>query len=227
MANDDQDNVIAFGAHHDGGGDVAFEARLRRAFAIAAPAGLNERILLRQTTAAMREGETARSPRLAWRAAAVLALGAAIAGLFIASAPPALALAELAVDHTLDHEPGATARTARVSPAQVRALFARAGVVLDAQLPVVHYINLCDLGRDLSVHLVSQQPGGPVTLYYVPGRVESMRMDFRGGGFSGRSVPLGRGSLVLLAADDADFDRLVSLWQQAIEPGAGAPVNRG
>ena len=222
MALDDRDNVIPFGAPHDGGDDPVVEARLKRALAIAVPADLDARILLHQTTAARREAAAARRPRLAWRAAAVLALGVATAGLFITTTPPVQALPELAVDHTLNHEPGATARTARVSPSQVRALFARGGVILDAPPPVVHYINLCDLGRDLSVHFVSQQPGGPVTLYYVPGRIESMRMDFRQGGFSGRSVPLARGSLVMLAATDADFDRLEREWQQAIDPGAGA-----
>lgn len=226
MAHDERDNVIPFGAPRDGADDPVFEARLRRALAIAIPADLDERVLLRQTTEVRRAADTARRPRMAWRAAAVLALGVATAGLFITATPPAQALPDLAVDHTLHHVPGATARTARVSPSQVRALFARGGVLLNAPPPEVHYINLCDLGRDLSVHFVSQQPRGPVTLYYVPGRVESMRMDFRGGGFSGRSVPLARGALVMLAASDADFDRLERDWQQAIEPGAGALGNR-
>jgi len=226
MSFDDRDKVLPFRASHDGGDDPVFEARLRRTLAVAAPADLEERILLRQTTAARREAGVAPRPWMAWRAAAVLALSVATAGLFIVATPPVEALPELAIDHTLHHEPGATARTARVSPSQVRALFARGGVLLDAQPPVVHYINLCDLGRDLSVHFVSRQPGGPVTLYYVPGRVESMRMDFRQGGFSGRSVPLARGSLLLLADSDADFDRLESLWQQAIEPGGSARGDR-
>lgn len=226
MAYDDRDNVIPFGVPHDGGDDPVFEARLQRALAVAVPADLGERIVLRQTTVARREADAARRPRLAWRAAAVLALGVATAGLFITATPPVQALPELAVDHTLHHEPGATARTARVAPSQVRALFARGGVVMDGTPPVVHYINLCDLGRDLSVHFVSQQPGGPVTLYYVPGRVESMRMDFRQGGFSGRSVPLARGSLVMLAASDADFDHLERDWQQAIDPGSAVPASR-
>jgi hypothetical protein len=226
MADDERDNVIPFAAPRDGGDDPVFEARLRRVLSVAVPSDLEARILLRQTTDARRAADAARRTRLAWRAAAMLVLGVATAGLFITATPPVQALPELAIDHTLHHEPGATARTARVSPSQVRALFARGGVILDAPPPEVHYINLCDLGRDLSVHFVSQQPGGPVTLYYVPGRIESMRMDFRQGGFSGRSVPLARGSLVMLAATDADFDRLERDWRLALDPRAGAHADR-
>jgi len=219
MALDDH-NVIPFAAPHDGGDDPAFEARLKRALAVPVPAGLDERVLLRQTTAARREAPR-RFPG-AWRAAAALALALGGAAFYLAAPKPAQALPELAVDHTLHHEPYATARTARVAPSQVRALFARGGVLLDEVPADVHYINLCDLGPDLSVHFVSRQPAGPVTLYYVPGRLESMRMDFRQDGFVGRSLPLARGALVMLAASDTDFDRLESTWRAALAvPPAG------
>jgi hypothetical protein len=215
----DDDNIIPFGAPHDGADDPLFEARLKRALAVPVPADLAERILLRQTTAA----REVRAPRVnpAWRIAAVLALAVGGVGLFVSTTPPAQALPELAVDHTLHHEPGATARTARVAPSQVRALFARSGVVLGDVPDAVHYVNLCELGRDLSVHLVSRQPGGPVTLYYVPGRVESMRVDFRQAGFQGRSVPLAGGSLVMLAATDDAFDQLEADWARALDPPRG------
>lgn len=219
MAFDDRDNVVPFAVPHDGGDDPAFEARLKRALAVPVPADLEQRILLRQTTEARREGP--RRATIAWRAAAVLALAIGGAALFLSAPQPVQALPELAVDHTLHHEPYATARTARVAPSQVRALFARGGVLLDEVPADVHYINLCDLGPDLSVHFVSRQPAGPVTLYYVPGRVESMRMDFRQDGFVGRSMPMARGSLVMLAASDADFDHVEATWRRALAPASG------
>jgi hypothetical protein len=216
MAIDDRDNVIPFAAPHDGGDDPVFEARLKRALCVAVPSDLEQRILLRQTTLARREQP--RRAVIAWRAAAVLALAVGSAALFLSNPRPAQALPDLAVDHTLHHEPYATARTARVSPSQVRALFARGGVLLSDVPPEIQYVNLCDLGPDLSVHFVSRQPAGPVTLYYVPGRTESMRMDFQQGGFVGRSLPLPRGALVMLAASDADFDQLEASWRAALVP---------
>lgn len=219
MAFDDRDNVLPFAAPHDGGDDPVFEARLKRALAVPVPADLEQRILLRQTTVARREAPR-RFPA-AWRAAAALALALGGVAFYLAAPKPAQALPELAVDHTLHHEPYATARTARIAPSQVRALFARGGVLLGEVPPDVQYVNLCDLGPDLSVHFVSRQPAGTVTLYYVPGRMESMRMDFRQDGFMGRSLPLPRGALVMLAASDADFDRLEATWRAAL---AGPPA---
>lgn len=211
MSSHDNGNVIAFGAPHDGADDPVFEARLLRAMQVPLPADLIESILLRQTTEA-RHAPRPRRVSPIWRIAAVFAFAVAGLGLFLSSSAPVQALPELAVEHTLTHEPGATSRTARVAPSQVRALFARSGVRLDRVPDAVHYVNLCELGTDLSVHLVSQQPGGPVTLYYVPGRVESARMDFQQSGFQGRSVPLARGSLVMLAATDGAFDQLEADW---------------
>ncbi len=216
MSSHDNHNVIAFGAPHDGADDPAFEARLLRAMQVEVPHDLVESILLRQTTEA-RHAPRVRAASPVWRIAAVFALAVGGLGLFLSSSAPVQALADLAVEHTLTHEPHATSRTARVAPSQVRALFARSGMILDTVPDAVYYANLCELGRDMSVHLVSQQPAGPVTIYYVPGRVESARMDFQQSGFEGRSVPLASGSLVMLAATDGAFDQLESEWLGVLE----------
>jgi hypothetical protein len=215
MNTHDRDNVIAFGAPHDGSDDPVFEARLARALAVPVPVDLAERILLRQTTEA-RHATTPRRFAASWRAAAVLALAVGGLGVLLSLPQTAQALPELVVDHTLHHEQGATARTARIAPSQVRALFARRGVVLDKIPPEVTYANLCDLGADTSVHLVSREPAGPVTVYYVPGRVEPMRMEFERDGLRGRSVPMERGTLVMVAEQAADFDRVEQGWRAAL-----------
>jgi hypothetical protein len=215
MSTHDGDNVVAFGAPHDGADDPVFEARLLRALQVPVPDNLVESILLRQTTEA-RHMPRARAVSPVWRIAAVFALAVSGLGLFLSSSAPVQALPELAVEHTLTHEPGATARTARVAPSQVRALFARSGIVLSTVPADVHYINLCELGRDMSLHMVSQQRAGPVTVFFVPGRREAHRMDFQQSGMSGRSVPLGNGALVLLAATDSDFDLVETHWRDAL-----------
>ncbi len=222
MSLHDNHNVIPFGAPHDGADDPLFEARLLRALQVPVPEDLVESILLRQTTEsrhAVRARSRSASP--VWRIAAAFALAVGGLGLFLSSLAPVQALSDLAVEHTLTHEPGATARTARVAPSQVRALFARSGVTLTAVPDGVHYINLCEIGRDLSVHLVSQQASGPVTIYYVPDHVESARMDFQQAGLQGRSVPLPGGTLVMLAATDGAFDQLESEWVRVLDPSRG------
>jgi len=222
MSLHDNHNVIPFGAPHDGADDPLFEARLLRALQVPVPEDLVESILLRQTTEARHPVRArSRSASPVWRIAAVFALAVGGLGLFLSSSAPVHALPDLAVEHTLTHESDATARMAQVAPSQLRALFARTGVILDAVPEAVHYVKLCELGRDLSVHLVSQQPSGPVTIYYVPGRVESARMDFQQAGFQGRSVPLTGGTLVFLAATNGAFDQLESDWLRVLDPSRG------
>jgi hypothetical protein len=215
MGSHERDNVVPFAATHDGADDPLFEAQLRRALEVAVPEGLTERILLRQTTAE-RHAPRLRWRAPAWRVAAVLALSVAGLGLFLSSAPTVQALPALAVAHTLHHDEPGSASRARMAPSQVRALFARSGVLLGSVPASVSYVNLCELGRDESMHLVSQEPAGPVTVYFVPGRVESARSESSAEGLQVRSLPLGKGSLVMLAATRNDFDAVEAQWRNAL-----------
>ena len=208
MSLPDNHNVIAFAAPHDGGDDPGFEAMLRRALEIPLPDQLPERILLRQTTSVRQ------SPR--WRIAAGVALAVAAGGVFFSATRSAHALPELATEHTLYHPgPGSTATLSRVAPSQVRAIFARRGVVLKQVPAEVNYISLCELGSDLSLHMISRMPAGAVTVYFVPGRSEKMRLDFSDSGMVGRSVPLAQGALVMLGTGSTDFDAIEAHWRAA------------
>lgn len=192
----------------------AFERRLKSAFAISVPEGLADRILLAQTTAERRQHGARRFT--VWRAAAVLALGVSVLALYVATSPTAQALPDLAVAH-LSHEPYALAAKARVPEARIDAVFAMRGVTLSGDPGEINYINPCPLGRARAIHMVVQRPEGPVTVYFVVDRVDE-RSSWSRGALKGRSVPLGSGTLVMVADQDASFDAIESQWRKVLDP---------
>lgn len=192
---------------------LGFEDRLERVLAVAVPDGLADRVLLRQTTVALAERRHGRRAT-AWRMAAVLALGIGVGSLWVVSSP-VQALPELAVGH-LSHEPYALKATATVELAEIRARFAARDVGLVDDPGQVNYLNLCRLGRQRALHMVVQTADGPVTVYYVEGRVETGRSSWQRGGLMGRSVPARDGTLVLLADNDRAFDALERSWTRAL-----------
>lgn len=211
-------NIVPFGAPHDGADDPAFEARLRAALLVPAPDGLAERILLAQTTqvrGAAHAG-TRRARPWVWRAAAGFVLVVGALGLFFGVSQPVTALPALAIDHTLNHVPPERAGPLRIAPSQVRALFAQRGVILDKIPADVHYASVCGLGSVVALHLISAQPDGAVDIYFVPGSIDPMRMDFRRSGLSGRSVPTASGTLILLSRDKVSFDGIEQAWTSAL-----------
>jgi hypothetical protein len=191
----------------------AFESTLRSALAVPVPESLADRILLHQTTDARRE-RAGRRLRTTWRVAAVLALAVG-AGLFWRMQLAAQPLSDLAVAH-LPHEPYALTSHARVPFEEVRAMFASRGVELLRDPGAVDYLMVCPLGRDRAVHMVVQTDRGPVTVFFVPGRLERERAVWQREGLVGRTVPLADGTLVLLADRDQRFDAIESRWTQAL-----------
>ena len=192
---------------------LAFEAKLRRALAVAPPADLAERVLLRQTTAARVDEHRGRRFG-AWRIAAamLIAIGAAGSWTLLRNARP---LPELAVAH-LSHEPYALASRVRVPLDELRTVFAARGVDLDTDPGAVDYLNVCALGGDTTLHMVVQTEKGPVTVYYVAGREQPSRAVWQREGVMGRTVPAGAGTLVLLASHDTAFDRIERRWRSAL-----------
>jgi hypothetical protein len=211
-------NVVPFGAPHDGADDPVFEASLRAALQVPVPDGLAERILLAQTTEVRGAGHggSRRTRPWIWRAAAGLVLAVGALGLFFGVSQPVTALPALAIDHTLYHIPPERAGPQRIAPSQVRALFAQRGVILDAVPADVHYASVCDLGPVVALHLISAQSDGAVDIYFVPGSVDPMRMDFRRSGLIGRSVPTASGTLILLSRDKVSFDAIEQAWTRAL-----------
>ncbi|HET9485196.1 MAG TPA: DUF3379 family protein [Xanthomonadales bacterium] len=213
----------AFVAHRDacaGCADAwsrarAFEQQVAQALAVPVPDGLAERILLRQLTES-RHAARAPAPFAMWRIAAgvVLAIGAAT--LFWSALQPAPALPDVAVAH-LAHEPYALSSRAEVSGAELSAAFERAGAPLVGAPVAVNYLQLCPLeGGRRAVHMVVQDADGPVTVLYVVDHVEAARAVFERRGVKGRLVPMGDGTLVLLASDDGAFDRIEGEFRDAM-----------
>lgn len=192
---------------------LAFEDRLGRVLAVPLPDGLADRVLLRQSTVALRERRQQRRAT-AWRMAAALVLGLGVGSLWVVYAP-AQALPELAVGH-LSHEPHALKATATVALSEVRALFTEREIGLVDDPGAVNYLNPCRLGRERTLHMVVQTVDGPVTVYYVIGRVEPQRSDWQRDGLMGRSIPAREGTLVLLAGNDRAFDALERSWMRAL-----------
>jgi hypothetical protein len=192
---------------------LGFEERLERLLAVPVPDRLAERVLLRQNTAALAERRHGRRASL-WRMAAVLALGVGVGSMWVVSGP-VQALPELAVGH-LAHEPYALMATATVELAEIRAQFAARDVGLADDPGQVNYLNLCRLGRQRALHMVVQTADGPVTVYYVVGRVDEARSSWQRGGLMGRSVPARDGTLVLLADNDRAFDALERNWTRVL-----------
>ncbi len=199
----------------------AFEGGLQRALAVPVPEGLADRILLRQTTAVRNERQTA-SRFTGWRMAAALALAVGAAGVLTLN-PARDALAAEAVAH-LSHEPYALSARAEIDAAQVRAMFAQRGVRLVADPGRVNYINHCPIAGDRGVHLVVQEAGGPVTVYFLPTRESEGRQVWERNGVKGRTIPVGQGTLILLASHDASFDALEQTWVGALGGGVDAAV---
>jgi len=77
-----------------------------------------------------------------------------------------------------------------------------------------------------SVHMVMPEPEGPVTVFFLPTHRER-RGDYVDQGMHVRAVPMGTGTLALVAADTRHFDALEAGWRYSLEgtaaTAAGAP----
>lgn len=197
-----------------------FDRALASALAVPVPEGLEDRILLRQTTSRRHERRAERRYTIS-RLAAALVLAVGVAAMGYLGWRDNRALPDAAVAH-LSHEPYALAARAVVSADEITAMFSRAGVVLEGTPDEVNYLRLCRIGRNTAVHMVVQRDDGPVTVLFIPARHEQARSVFERAGLKGRTIPMGDGTLVLLASDDRSFDVLEHGWRSAL--GAGTAV---
>ena len=188
-----------------------FETALRRALHVDAAPQLAESILFAQATRQnRRHANLRRGGLLALAAMLVLAIGV---GMRVEARP----LSAQAVEHLTEEAVTLTA-SKRLPDAAVREAFAQRGIALrgvpDA---VITFVGLCPMGRHRTVHMVMSQDNDPVTLIYVVDRRTQQREDFQRDGWRGRSVPLGNGTLILLAHDAGHFDNVENLWRAALQ----------
>jgi hypothetical protein len=187
-----------------------FEAALRRALHVEAKPQLAESMLLAQATQEQRRQATLRRGGL-FALAAALALAVGI-GLRVEAKP----LPVQAVDH-LHHEAQVLMSTRPVSAESVRAAFAQRGLTLARVPDGIAFVGCCPMGKHLTVHLVMPESDGPVSVIYVVDQRSTQREDFQREGWHGRSVPLGSGTLILLARETDHFDGVEAAWREALK----------
>jgi Protein of unknown function (DUF3379) len=218
---DPMSNVIDFQKHR---GECArcttvyedaqlFESKLARALSIAAPAQLAERILFAQTTAE-RQRKQQLMRRWTWglAAAAVLVLTVSL-GLRPREAQASLN--DQMAAH-LVHEPEALLTHDMLPEAVVRREFATQGINLAGAVQV-SYVNHCPIGRFNTLHMVVPENSGPVTVLYVTNHQEPGRSQTQRGQWQVRSLPMGAGTLVMVARETSMFDSVEGSFRQALD----------
>jgi len=190
---------------------LAFEASLKSALAVPAPAQLAEAILLKQAT------EQQRARQRLHRGGALLALAAGVVFAFgIGMSLQAQPLAQVSVDH-LEREAFVLSMTKPVPEANIRKAFADLGVHVGDLPAGISFVACCPVGRYSSVHLLMPQANGSVTVLYLTDDQHESRKDFVREGWLGRSVPLAHGTLVLLGHDASQFDQIENQWRTALQ----------
>lgn len=196
---------------------MLFEASLADAMAVPVPANLAERILFAQATEQRNQTRTNRGRnRVRWMqyaAAAMLLIAVGVVGFSRFNHP---VLADLAIAH-LAGEPMAMTSHAAVPDALVQREFGmRASITIPNVPSGVTYLSDCPLGPYHIVHMAMAQDNDPVTVMYVADHHQAERKDFNQTGWFGREVPLGAGTLVLLGKSAQSFDRLETVWRDAV-----------
>lgn len=194
---------------------LGFELQLKRALAVAVPTGLADRILLAQTTMERRSSGTQRRRWFATAAIAATVLLALGAGLWWRGQGPAFP--QLVAEH-IRHEPQAFASSDPLQAPAILQHFDARHVHLAAALPPgISYAAPCPMGPYKTVHMVMPQADGPVTVFYLAGDRMAARGEFREAQWQGRRVPMGEGTLVLVAQNRTMFDALEQSWRHSIE----------
>lgn len=221
---DPQSNAVEFVRHRaecprcaDAAGRAGeFDRSLLRALNIEAPAQLADSILLAQATAERRRRATMRRGAI-FAIAASLALAVGMVGMRVEAKP----LSAQAVEH-LHEEASKLALTADLPPAEIRDAFTQRGLSLHDVPAGISFVGCCPMGKHRTVHMVMPNAADPVTVIYVVDKRVGQREDFQRDGLQGRSVPLGAGTLILLAKSSSTFDHVEAVWSEAL---AAAPTN--
>jgi hypothetical protein len=186
-----------------------FDRTLRRALEVAPPTQLVEAVLLAQATEQRRRRTTLRRTMLALAASLALAVG------LVGSRVEATPLSTQAVEH-VEKEALVLKMVTSISASEVSDAFASRGLSLSHIPAGVSFVGCCPMGRHKTVHMLMPDGDDPVTVIYVVDVHAAQREDFVRDGWSGRVLPLGSGSLILLARHATAFDRVESAWRGAI-----------
>lgn len=215
-----------------------FDGRILSALAIGVPAGLADRILLAQTTETRREQRARRRGLTNLSLAAAASIVVAVVALNRPREDMPI-LAGLVLEHLHEHGVSAVDAERAVPKQDVMEAFSARGVKLASVPDGVNYVHLCPAGPYRSVHMVMSERSGQVTVVYVADKSSTRDVDFSRDGMRGRELPLGKGSLVMVASADSDFDAIERVWKTALGEGiagthatpgpvvgAGSPISR-
>jgi hypothetical protein len=178
---------------------MKFERSLDEALAIDVPTSLVEQLQAIAATNAVSKSRR-------WWLAAAVAAGIASTGLFVSYQSLRIELAAHCAEH-ISHEPYALSRTDAVPSALVTQRFAEHGMQV-SNMPILQYLNICDVHGMLGIHAVAQRETGPTTIMVFPKaskvRVGESQVD----GNMVRVSLVGDVAIVLLAESSRGFDEL-------------------
>lgn len=186
------------------------DRHLHQALEVEVPAGLAERILLRQAMETDDDDVVVPLPpppaRASWRPLAIAASVAFLLGMstrwvsWPVTAPAELSLAQVAMAHVYGEEPFIKDVDEKVSLQTINAKMEKYGATLmGMQGMKVTYVNHCAFYQGPALHMVIQGKMGPVTLFLVPKHVPlTLQPHFEDGTLKGEILPLKGANMVLI-----------------------------
>jgi hypothetical protein len=181
------------------------------------PDGLADRILLAQLTGERQRRRSNRA-RTTWIALAAAACLVVAIGILRRPHSAPASLSDLVAAHvTGPYERDALRRQAALPDAMIKHAFVDRGIELASVPSGISYVSECPVGDYRTVHMVMPRNGEPVSVVYVTRHRVPVSADFQRDGLAGREVPIGDGTLVMLAQNSDSFGALEGSWRDALE----------
>jgi len=148
--------------------------------------------------------------RRRWFALAASIVAGVMVGTLLWVAGPRDSLARDLVEHIAD-EPQSLAVTDRpAEPGPLEEVLASGGIGLRPEIGTVTYARSCPFHGHVVPHLVVRTRSGPVTVMVLRDERPARPVDFSEGGYSGRIVPAGPGSIAVVGAAGTDLESITA-----------------
>lgn len=188
-----------------------FDRELQLAMALPPSEGLAARI---KTDAALRQGYERRW--LAVAASMVLLVGvAAISWQLDRETPVSRAL----VEHVFHERDMMVASDRRVPVQRVNAVIQQAGVAVHSPIEGVSFATLCPFRGEQVPHLIIDGVDGPVSVMILPNVSVDRAERFDESGLSGTLLPVGQGSIAIIAEPGVDLEAAAARFTDNVDWG--------
>jgi hypothetical protein len=184
-----------------------FENEIEQAARVPMPEGLADRVILRHKFRARR-----RFSLFGLAATLLLAAGLTFTHSYLASEAR---IAEALIAHVL-HEPEALQANHEVSEVKVASALAQAGGELRGPIGHAVYYKLCPVPGGEGAHIVLVTPFGRATLLLMPEKEPASRAPLTRQGFSAAVLPLGRGSVGVVAESPQELEQMTQLLREQV-----------